>query len=116
MKNRLLRRVLKAVALTVLLYFTVIFVHGWLSDWQPAEQPAALAPTQNSTQAVVADSVIQLLIWNVGYGGLGAESRLRVGRRIPGADGQDLSVEPGGRGRSGSRADREPGPPNPEVP
>ncbi|MBK7937601.1 MAG: endonuclease/exonuclease/phosphatase family protein [Lewinellaceae bacterium] len=74
MKNRTVWRLAAGLFSVLVLYLAVIFVHGWLSDWQPAEQPTTLAPTQNSTQAVVADSVVQLLIWNVGYGGLGAES------------------------------------------
>jgi endonuclease/exonuclease/phosphatase family metal-dependent hydrolase len=74
MKNRLLRRILKVLALAVLLYFTVIFLHGWFSDWQPAEGPGSLTPMQSSTQTMVQDSLMRFALWNVGYGGLGAES------------------------------------------
>lgn len=74
MKNRLLRRMLKAIALTLLAYFIVIFTHGWLTDWQPAEGPSPLALSQSSSQTLVADSVLRFAIWNVGYGGLGSES------------------------------------------
>ncbi len=74
MKNRLLRRTLKVVAISLLLYFTVIFVHGWLTDWQPAEGPGPIIPVQAATETVVTDSILRFALWNVGYGGLGAES------------------------------------------
>ena len=74
MKNRLFRRVLKVIALALLLYFAVIFAHGWFTDWQPAEGPGPLTPTQLSAQTIVADSILRFALWNAGYGGLGAES------------------------------------------
>ncbi|MBV6441438.1 MAG: hypothetical protein EPGJADBJ_03123 [Saprospiraceae bacterium] len=74
MKNRLLRRTLYTLLAIVLLYFIGIFTHGWLTDWQPAEGPSPLAPTQTSAQTVLQDSVLRFVLWNVGFGGLGAES------------------------------------------
>lgn len=72
-KNVLFRRLLKGFAAIVLLYFVVIFVYGWASDWKPQEE-MPLTPTQNSTQQVLTDSVLHFVTWNVGYGGLGAQS------------------------------------------
>lgn len=71
--NRLSRRLIAGLLLALLLYFVGLFVFGWLSDWQP-EGRSVLSPTQSSTQNTVTDSVISLVTWNVGYGGLGAES------------------------------------------
>lgn len=74
MKNRLLRRSLQALALVIALYFIVIFVQGWLNDWQPAEGPSPITVAPAAAQTVVGDSVLRFVVWNVGYGGLGAES------------------------------------------
>ncbi len=74
MKNRLLRRSLLAVVSVLLLYFILLFVHGWCTDWQPAEGTATLTPTQVSGQSAIRDSVLRFVTWNVGFGGLGAES------------------------------------------
>lgn len=73
-KNRLLRRLLWASLCVVLLYFVGIFVQGYLSDWQPAEGSIPLSPTQSAAPSIVPDTTLSLLIWNVGFGGLGAES------------------------------------------
>lgn len=74
MKNRLFRRTLKILASLFALYFLVIFVHGWLGDWQPEQGASPLAPTQSSSRTSVTDTVLRFAIWNVGFGGLGAES------------------------------------------
>ena len=72
-KRTALRRVLLAIVGIVLGYFILIFVHGYLSDWQPEEGSVAIAPTQNTVAAPLPDSLV-FLTWNVGFGGLGAES------------------------------------------
>ncbi|HMX39427.1 MAG TPA: endonuclease/exonuclease/phosphatase family protein [Saprospiraceae bacterium] len=56
------------------LYFLGIFLHGWLSDWTPGPEPQPIALTQSSAHTLVGDSVLRFVTWNVGYGGLGAES------------------------------------------
>ncbi len=71
--TRLLRKLLTGFVLAIVLYFFFLFVYGWLSDWQP-EGREALSPTQSSSLNTVTDSVVSLVTWNVGYGGLGAES------------------------------------------
>jgi len=73
-KNRLLRRLLWAFFSLIAVYFIVIFTHGYINDWQPAEGASPLSPTQAANQAIVPDSNLSFLIWNVGFGGLGAES------------------------------------------
>lgn len=74
LKNRLLRRVLAGMLLLFLAYFIVIFIQGYLNDWAPAEGSAPVTTTQNSALQVVPDTVLSLITWNVGYGGLGSES------------------------------------------
>ena len=74
MKNRLLRPALKTILVVLVIYFAVIFIHGWLSDWQPAEGPSAITPDRSSAKTLITDSILHFAIWNVGYGGLGAES------------------------------------------
>ncbi len=74
MKNRTFRRIIAGFLLLFTGYFAVIFVHGWYSDWQPPEGPTPLAITRTSAQTTISDSILCLATWNVGYGGLGAES------------------------------------------
>jgi len=74
MKKLPYRRALQLAAGIFLLYFIVIFIHGWLSDWQPSDEPTPLTLTQSSPNPVVTDSVLRFVVWNVGFGGLGAES------------------------------------------
>ena len=73
-KSHLFRRVTGLILLVLLIYFAGIFIYGWASDWQPGATPVSIALDQVSTTKVLADSVFTLVTWNVGYGGLGAES------------------------------------------
>jgi len=73
--NRTRYRLLGWIALSLFLgYFLFILIYGWITDWQPGPEPLALAFDQRSEQPVLTDSVCTLAIWNVGFGGLGAES------------------------------------------
>ncbi|MCB0530238.1 MAG: endonuclease/exonuclease/phosphatase family protein, partial [Saprospiraceae bacterium] len=74
MRKRLLKRVLGALLALFFLYFAVIFIYGWVSDWQPAEGPEAMTVGQKGDTAPIADSVLSFVTWNIGFGGLGAES------------------------------------------
>jgi len=73
LKTRLLRRVLSGGLLLLLLYFTGLLIHGWINDWHPAEK-MSLSPIQSSAETLLTDSLISFVTWNVGFGGLGAES------------------------------------------
>ncbi len=55
-------------------YLAVVLVHGWSSDWEPEQEIMPIVPDQSSTATLVTDSVLRFVTWNVGYGGLGAES------------------------------------------
>ena len=70
----MVRRIVAGFLLVFAVYFAVIFVHGWYSDWQPPEGPSPLEPGRTSAQTMITDSILRLATWNVGYGGLGAES------------------------------------------
>lgn len=72
--NRFAQPLLWGVLILFLLYFGSILCYGLVSDWQPEDAPQALALDQNSTITTVNDSILTLISWNVGYGGLGAES------------------------------------------
>jgi endonuclease/exonuclease/phosphatase family metal-dependent hydrolase len=74
MSPRLLRRLLGAFLMLLLLYVALVLAHGYFSDWQPADGATQLQPTQSATETAPPDSTLSFLIWNVGYGGLGAES------------------------------------------
>lgn len=54
-------------------YFLFLFAYGWATDWEP-EQQAKLEPAHLSPATVLSDSVFRFVTWNVGFGGLGAES------------------------------------------
>lgn len=59
--------------LLLVLYVAAVLVHGTLTDWKP-EQVLPLQAEQNAAPAVISDSVLSFITWNLGYGGLGAES------------------------------------------
>jgi endonuclease/exonuclease/phosphatase family metal-dependent hydrolase len=56
-----------------LLYVIIVLVHGTITDYQP-EEKLELKADITASEGVIQDSVLSFLIWNVGYGGLGAES------------------------------------------
>jgi endonuclease/exonuclease/phosphatase family metal-dependent hydrolase len=73
-KHSLPRRIILGLLLLFGLYFLGLLTYGWLNDWQPGPEPVALALDQNASPEMLKDSVFTLVSWNVGYGGLGAES------------------------------------------
>lgn len=56
-----------------LVYVIVALAHGTLTDFKP-DEVTTLTPYGSSTQNVIEKDVLTLANWNVGYGGLGAES------------------------------------------
>ena len=56
-----------------LLYIIAILSHGTWTDYQP-ETSIPLKADQQSQESIINDSVVSFVIWNVGFGGLGAES------------------------------------------
>lgn len=55
-------------------YLLLIFTYGWATDWEPEQEIMPVVPDQSSTTPTVTDSIVRFVTWNVGYGGLGAES------------------------------------------
>lgn len=74
-RKRTIRRVLLSISALLIFYFLGLLLYGWLTDWQPEAQ-TNLSPVQNAPGAPIGDSVLMFVAWNVGYGGLGAESDL----------------------------------------
>ena len=54
------------------LYVVSMLIFGTITDWQPPE--TELISVQNPRDAVPTDSIFTFVTWNVGYGGLGAQS------------------------------------------
>jgi amino acid transporter len=73
-QNKLLRRILGGTLLLFGLYFIGLLAYGWVTDWQPGPAPTPLTIDQNAEHKTLTDSVFTLATWNVGFGGLGAES------------------------------------------
>ena len=73
MPRSTLSRWILGLFLIVLLYLVFVLGYGAATDWQPEPETVPLErPGAEGT--VIADSLLTLAIWNVGYGGLGAES------------------------------------------
>jgi endonuclease/exonuclease/phosphatase family metal-dependent hydrolase len=74
--KRAIKLVLKLVALVillVLLYVAGVLLYGTVRDFKP-EALTALTPDQNASNSIIQDSILTFTIWNIGYGGLGAEA------------------------------------------
>lgn len=56
-----------------ILYLLAIFVFGTITDFQP-ESEITLTPRKESSLKVIEDNTLSIITWNIGYGGLGAES------------------------------------------
>jgi endonuclease/exonuclease/phosphatase family metal-dependent hydrolase len=65
---------LKWTLISLVGYVALILLFGTLTDWQP-EGAETLTPAHQSAlaPASIQDSLVTLLSWNVGYGGIGAE-------------------------------------------
>jgi endonuclease/exonuclease/phosphatase family metal-dependent hydrolase len=71
-----MKKILKAFGwflLLFLVYVAAILVHGGLTDYQPKDIEN-ISIEQSSPLKTVSDSTLSFLTWNIGYGGLGAES------------------------------------------
>lgn len=70
-----MRKLLKFLAWVIalfILYIVGFLVFGTFTDWQPeGTEPLAPSAGQTATEVVINDSIISLLSWNLGYGGIG---------------------------------------------
>lgn len=76
MNKKLILRILKYALSLVgiyVLYFGGMIVYGTLTDWQP-EEKIPLHIDGNSQLPIVDRDSLTFIDWNIGYGGLGAES------------------------------------------
>jgi endonuclease/exonuclease/phosphatase family metal-dependent hydrolase len=74
--KKLSRIFLKSVALFVGLFFVYsafALIHAAITDYKP-EDVVPLQAEQDSVEETISDSILSFTIWNLGYGGLGAES------------------------------------------
>lgn len=72
----LLKTVFKVLGLLIglfLLYIIIVLAHGTMTDYQPEDVIPSTA-SQNAPENIIQDSIVSLVIWNVGFGGLGKES------------------------------------------
>lgn len=72
MKKTIIRVLIGFFAI-VIIYVVVVLIQGTLTDYQP-EDTLPIAVTQNADKEVISDSVLTFMLWNIGYGGLGAEA------------------------------------------
>lgn len=71
--KKLLARVAIAFTLLLVLYVGGVLLYGTLNDWVPESE----APLENSgaeSIALIEDSLLTFVTWNLGFGGLGEES------------------------------------------
>lgn len=71
-----MKKILRYTLLLFLLlvgYFVSFLTYGTLTDWQPTEKQSLTAVSAAAKETVIQDSLLRLLIWNVGYGGLSSE-------------------------------------------
>ncbi|MFN0215362.1 MAG: endonuclease/exonuclease/phosphatase family protein [Saprospiraceae bacterium] len=73
-RRRFIRHTIGGTLLLFGCYFIGLLTYGWATDWQPGEDPTPLSFDQISANNQLTDSLFTLAIWNVGFGGLGAES------------------------------------------
>ncbi|MEM9820690.1 MAG: endonuclease/exonuclease/phosphatase family protein [Bacteroidota bacterium] len=72
----MIKRIAKTLAsffLAFLFYVIVQIGYASLYDYQP-EEIISIDPDRTASQATIEDSILTLMTWNLGYGGLGAES------------------------------------------
>jgi endonuclease/exonuclease/phosphatase family metal-dependent hydrolase len=72
MRKPLIRIVLTIVTV-FLCYIAAVLIYGTVNDYQP-EAVIALRAEQTADSTMIQDSVLTFTIWNIGYGGLGAEA------------------------------------------
>ena len=71
--RRVLYGALALVAIAVA-YVGIVIARGSYVDWQPEGISAVALDSGTAAEDAIVDSVLSLLSWNVGYGGLGAEA------------------------------------------
>ena len=70
---RLVKKILLYTLLALVLYIGGFLLYGTLTDWQPEGTEPALTVMPETPTTNLPDSLIRLVTWNVGYGGIGDE-------------------------------------------
>lgn len=73
MQKKWIFRVVGGLLITFVLYIGYVLVVGTWTEYQGPDEEA-MESLENSERTTVTDSVLSVAIWNLGYGGLGAES------------------------------------------
>ena len=71
-----IKRILKGIGTLIgifLLYVIIVIAHGTITDFQ-GEASVSLDPLNDQPGVPLIDSTFSVLIWNVGYAGLGKET------------------------------------------
>ncbi len=70
---KIIFRILLGLLILFVVYIAIVLVHGTVTEFKP-EVENSLTVIGDSAQAKITDSVLNLVIWNIGYAGLGEES------------------------------------------
>ncbi len=70
---KILKKILIILVSFFVFYIVLLLAYGTINDYQP-EATITLNPEQRSDLNLIQDSVLTFAIWNIGYGGLGAEA------------------------------------------
>lgn len=69
----MLKKILLPLVALFFLYIIFVLLYATYHDYQP-DKKLTITPNQKSTKKVIEKDTLDLLTWNIGYGGLGAES------------------------------------------
>ena len=69
----MLKKILLTLVLLFLLYVVGVLLYATWHDYQP-EEKEIVTPDKKSSKKIIDKDTLNLLTWNIGYGGLGAES------------------------------------------
>ena len=69
----MIKKILLILIAIVVLYLLIVLLYATWHDYQPDEK-VLVSPDQISTKKIINKDTLNFLIWNIGYGGLGAES------------------------------------------
>lgn len=68
-------RIILLLVLIVALYLIGVILYGTITEYKPDPETSEKVKTEgNALASNSIDSVINLMIWNIGYGGLGKEA------------------------------------------
>jgi endonuclease/exonuclease/phosphatase family metal-dependent hydrolase len=70
---RLVFRLLIAIVLIVAVFFGGLLAYSTITDYQPSAESEEIVEVEGDVEKGMVPDTLRLLIWNVGYGGLGAE-------------------------------------------